>query len=70
MDIVIIRQVVFDEWRVKKSERLKEQLVSKFVEKKKFEEKEQEERERKKLVKFNKFCICNGIDNYFFVEFI
>lgn len=70
MDTATIRQAVFDEWRAKKSERLKEQLASKSAEKKKLEEKEQEERERKKLVRFNKLCTCNGTDNYFFVESI
>ena len=50
MDTATIRQAVFDEWRTKKSERLKEQLASKSAEKKKLEEKEKEERERKKMV--------------------
>lgn len=54
MDTTSIRQAVFDEWRAKKSARLKEQIASKSAEKKKLEEKEQEERERKKLVIFSK----------------
>lgn len=50
MDTSSIRQAVFDEWKSRKSAKLKEQVASKSAEKKKQEEKEQEERERKKMV--------------------
>ena len=50
MDTTSIRQAVFDEWKSKKSERLREQMASKSAEKKKLEEKEKEEHQRKKDV--------------------
>ena len=61
MDTSSIRQAVFDEWKSKKSARLKEQAASKSAEKKKQEEKEQEERERKKMVN------ASG-DNHLFIH--
>ena len=60
MDTAIIRQAVFDEWRTKKSERLKEQLASKAAEKKKLEEKEKEEHERKKMVNLTNCVLVMG----------
>lgn len=60
MDTATIRQAVFDEWRTKKSERLKEQLASKSAEKKKLEEKEKEERERKKMVNSSNCVLVMG----------
>lgn len=51
MDTKSIRQAVFDEWKSKKSERLREQMAIKSAEKKKLEEKEKEERQRKKDAK-------------------
>ena len=59
MDTTSIRQAVFDEWKSKKSLRLKEQLASKSAEKKKLEEKEKEEHERKKLVSFSQLFTCS-----------
>lgn len=59
MDTTSIRQAVFDEWKSKKSVRLKEQLASKSAEKKKIEEKEKEEHERKKLVSFSQLFTCS-----------
>ena len=50
MDTTSIRQAVFDDWKSKKSERLREQMAGKSAEKKKLEEKEKEERQRKKDV--------------------
>lgn len=55
MDTASIRQAVFDEWKSKKSARLKEQQTNKSAEKTKLEEKEKEERERKKMVNFRDF---------------
>ena len=50
MDTASIRQAVFDEWKSRKSETLKETARRRSTEKKKQEEKEQEERERRKVV--------------------
>ena len=50
LDTASIRQAVFEDWRSKKSAKLKEQLNQKSAEKKKLEEKELQERERKKVV--------------------
>ena len=60
MDTATIRQAVFDEWRTKKRERLKEQLASKSAENKKLEEKEKEERERKKMVNSTNCVLVMG----------
>lgn len=49
LDTASIRQAVFEDWRSKKSAKLKEQLNQKSAEKKKLEDKELEERERKKV---------------------
>ena len=65
MDTATIRQAVFDEWRTKKSERLKEQQASKSAEKKKLEEKEKEERERKKMVNSSNCVHRMGHPNLF-----
>ena len=50
MDTASIRQAVFDEWKSRKSETLKETARRKSTEKKKQEEKEQKEIERRKVV--------------------
>lgn len=51
MDTETIRQAVYDEWRSRKREKLKDKVQKTSAEKKKLEEKEIQERERKKVAK-------------------